>query len=277
MKKYLDSTDKINEIKQELNHPLGKAKIWVLVEGVDDVKIYRKLIDAENVKVETVEGGISHLKTALSVLLIETKRVLGIRDADFLHLELVKEEAEALFLTDYHDIEIQMFHSDKVLKSLFNEYQVEDDINKIRSEILAAVSFLGYVRWYNNKNNYGLNFQGISFEKLFDNKTISLNQKKLVKYINERSPNKEKEIVIDDVNAMINKSIDLYQLCNGHDVIKLLRLFINFKRNNRKPVNDDGISSALRLSYTYDDFKKTKLFEALNEWELKYSCVLFGQ
>lgn len=100
--------DKINDIRLSLNTPKGSQTIWVLVEGEDDCKIYPKFFDQTKSKVEYINGGKERLMTALKVLSQETNQVIGIRDADFLHLEKLPIPSLPLFYTDYHDIEMTM-------------------------------------------------------------------------------------------------------------------------------------------------------------------------
>ena len=106
MQQHLDENDTIGEIRQARRHPIGKNYLWVLVEGITDQKLYAKLIDGNNTKVEMVPGktkGIEHLRNALLILTKETDKVIGIRDADFLHLDEQQETIDCLFLTDAHD------------------------------------------------------------------------------------------------------------------------------------------------------------------------------
>ncbi len=108
LKKYLAKSDVVNSIRLQLRHPSGVNKVWVIVEGETDQKLYSKLIDGHHVEIEIAHGGLNSLLLSVSELLRETDRILGIRDADFLHLEGKKETAENIFLTDFHDAEMMM-------------------------------------------------------------------------------------------------------------------------------------------------------------------------
>ena len=72
-----------------------------MVEGENDIKLYGKLLNDGLVSVEQVHGGLENLRTAVATLVNETKQVLGIRDADFIHLNSSEETIESLFVTDF--------------------------------------------------------------------------------------------------------------------------------------------------------------------------------
>ena len=67
MQRYLNEIDTVGEIRQARRHPIGKNYLWVLVEGITDKKLYAKLIDGNNTKVEMVHGGVENLRKALSI------------------------------------------------------------------------------------------------------------------------------------------------------------------------------------------------------------------
>ena len=99
MRKHLDENDTIGDIRLKRHHPMETDTVWVLLEGDSDVRLYRKLIDSHNVEVKQAYSsggsGLASLKKVLKVLREDDQndRVVGIRDADFLHLNNKKENA----------------------------------------------------------------------------------------------------------------------------------------------------------------------------------------
>lgn len=274
MKKYLDASDKINSIRLELRHPSTKNTKWVLVEGEDDIKIYGKLLNNKLVSVEQVHGGVGQLRIAVSTLVNETKQVLGIRDADFLHLNHQNEIIESLFVTDFHDTEMLMISSNASMNSLFSEFlSGELDFDEIRTKILNSISFLGAIRWYNDTHNLELNFKGISLQNLFNSRDLSLDKNAKVLEINHRSPNKKSTITVTNIEEFIPAEIDLYNVCNGHDFEKALASFISERSNNG--ISDKEVGKSLRLSYNISQFETTNLYNSLVNWEKRSSLILF--
>ena len=276
MRQYLDETDKINAIRLQLRHPSGNEKVWILVEGESDQKLFGGLIDGQNARVECVHGGLTSLRKAVETLAKETKQVIGIRDADFLHLENKSESVPFLYLTDYHDAELMMIASDRTLASLVAEYLNVNTYQPavLREQILQSITFLGYVRWYNHQRDGRLNFNKLALSNFLDVNTLSVQVEVCVREIHARSSDRRIDIETDVIQSMQTDGIDLLQLCNGHDFGRALALFITGQSN--LGVKEKEIGKALRLSYTKEEFQKTTLFESLKEWERVANYVLFG-
>lgn len=283
MRQYLDENAKINEIRLELRHPATKNHIWVLVEGETDQKLYAKLIDGCNTKVERVHGGkdegggIKPLRTAIDILSKETQQVIGIRDADFLHLDNTQETIRHLFLTDFHDAEMTMLCCDVTFESLVAEYMESKrtEFATLRQQILHAIAFVGVIRWINNIESVELKFKGISFAAFFDSALLQVDRKRCIQEIVRRSPNKKRTIQAQEIENRLAKISDYYNLCNGHDFEKAFALHVTANSPSTKGVKDDDIGRALRIAYRKQDFEQTKLYATLKLWEKETGYALF--
>ena len=280
MKEYLDESDVINSIRLHLRHPSGANKIWVIVEGETDQKLFSKVINGEHVEIEIAHGGVKSLLKSVSELLEETDRILGIRDADFLHLEGRKETPENIFLTDFHDSEMMILSCDKSCHSVFTEYlREEKEPFILREKILKSIAFIGGIRWINVSESSDVseslefNFEGLGFGNFYDGKTLVLNEEKCLKEIMKRSPDRKKEISKEEVRFKINDISDFLNLCNGHDFQKAFALCVS--ANSRKGVNDTEIGKAFRVSYRFEDFQNSYLYRQLKSWSDSHSGALF--
>jgi hypothetical protein len=277
MREHLNADDTINTIRLELRHPAGKKFLWVLVEGETDQKLYAKLIAGRNTKVEMVFGGVENLRKAVFTLVQETKQVLGIRDADFLHLDKRQETIACLFLTDFHDAEMLLLTCDAAFESVVCEYLPlrRADFEMLRRNLLESLVFLGAIRWINNSEILKLNFEGLSLAKVYDAAMLTLDKAKCIEELENRSPNKKRNLQTEEIELKINGFCDHYNLCNGHDFEKAFALHINVKNPGVKGVKDGDIGKALRMAYRKDDFATTKLYESLKNWESETGYVLF--
>lgn len=278
MRQYLDENSKINEIRLELRHPAGKNHLWILVEGETDQKLYAKLIDGGNTRVEMVNGGgVEPLRRAISVLIKETNRVIGIRDADFLHLDKQQETIACLFLTDAHDAEMMILSCDEAFQSVVAEYleSRRTDFAALRQQILESIAFLGVIRWINNAEVLDLNFKGIGLANFCDPHRLCFDKHRCVQEIESRSPNKTRTLQATEIDGRLAEISDYYNLCNGHDFEKAFALHVTANAPGKKGVKDEDIGKALRMSYRKQDFESTKLYVSLKQWEGETGHVLF--
>ncbi len=259
--------DKINDIRLSLNTPKGSQTVWVLVEGEDDCKIYPKFFEAKRSKVEYINGGKERLMIALKVLSQETNQVIGIQDADFLHLERMPTTSLPLFYTDYHDIEMTMLSFEEVRNNLLTEYnlQEQDKQETIWQNSLSKAAYLGYIRWHNNKNDNKINFSGLGYGGIVTLTATEIHWETslLLDSLNQRSKNKRTTLTEAIINTFISthRTDDLLNLCNGHDMIALLSLIIGKETTSKR------LSKDLRLSFTIQHFRHTRLYTQLQEWQ----------
>ena len=274
MRQHLSEQDTIGEIHRARRHPTGKNYIWILVEGITDQRLYAKLIDGQNTKVEMVHGGVEKLREVLVILTQETKQVLGIRDADFLHLNNEQEIVDNLFLTDMHDSEMMMLSCDTTFQSIVAEYipSKRNSFSDLRTEILISLSFLSGIRWINAIECLELNFKsGLAI--FYNSESLVIDKQKCITEIETCSPNKRRSLNIAEIDSKISMISDYYNLCNGHDFESAFALHATKITVNS--IKDKNVGEALRLSYRKEDFALTALYASLKNWEQQTGYDLF--
>lgn len=277
MRRYLDRNDTIGEIRQIRRHPDGKHYLWVLVEGQSDQKLYAKLLDGGNTKVEMVNGGgKNEVREALIMLTQETNQVIGICDADFLHLDNRQETIDVLFLTDVHDAELMLMACDVAFQQLVAEYLPAqlDTFAMFRVNLLKSLVFFSALRWLNDIGDLGLNFDGIGLAKFYNAGDFYLDKQKCLAEITTRSPRRKGLPDIPEIEEKTSAVTDLYILSNGHDVLKAFALHVTTKTS--KGVSDDEMGKALRIAYRKADFASTALCNSLKQWERSSGFTLFA-
>lgn len=276
MQRYLNENDTVSEIRLASRHPDGKSYIWLLVEGITDQKLYAKLVDGINTKVEMVHGGgITKLREVMQILVQENNKVIGIRDADFLHLDGQVETIAGLFLTDVHDAEIMLLSCDTVFQHLLVEHlpSASSQLQYLRENLLSSLVFLGGIRWLNHTGDLKLSFKSVGLADFYDSTNLILDKPRCIANIEARSPTKKCSIDISEIDAKITGITDHYNLCNGHDAVKALALHITAK--NSKNIKDAEIERTLRIAYRKEDFATTRLYAALKNWEQNTGLQLF--
>ncbi|MBN2092327.1 DUF4435 domain-containing protein [candidate division KSB1 bacterium] len=275
LQSFLNENDVINSIRLQIRHPSGRIRIWILVEGENDQKLFSKLITGEDVQVEIAHGGLTSLLNALGILSKESDRILGIRDADFLHLENEKSKtAENIFLTDFHDAEMMQISCDNSYLAVVAEYiRHEKSPDALRMKFLKSIVFIGGLRWINDSNRLELNFKNLGLGDFFNVETFALKEDLYLQTIMRRSPTKKKEVSTEEVKNRIKNNSDFFNLCNGHDFQRIFALYVN--ANSKRGVKEEEIGRAFRIAYRFDDFRKTRLYDQLKKWSNIKSMVLF--
>jgi hypothetical protein len=273
----LNAEDTVNQIRVALNSPTGWNIVFVLVEGPYDCCLYPKFFSESKTSFEYVGGGKGQVEIALTQLQDITKKVLGICDADFRHLEQNYPAIPNLFFTDCHDIEMTMLNDFQTLINAFTEYRLQSHAEHILQDTLNGSVFAGYTRWYNEINITELKFKNISMVPYYDITTKAFNSTSFLNDLNKRSPNIKTNIDISDINKFetINRATDFFNLCNGHDVITLIVATIKVCPPN-KNLAVENFCSVLRASFTLNPFKNTKLYANILTWQMsnRYQILL---
>jgi hypothetical protein len=255
--------DKINELRLDFTNPESKNKIFVLLEGDSDVRLYRKLYPHPRLKVETIPGGKTQLERGLRILNVNFAHLVGIRDADFAHLASEQPSLPNLFLTDLHDTEMMMVASDDTFAVIAHEFTNLDQPAQmaLRQQLLTALSPMGYLRWYNERAGLGIAFEKLSFGTLFDFANMKL---PLEAFLRRHFTDDRVTEIIQEVEGMHQAEHDSYQLCNGHDFLKVLALYLTSL--NPRGVNEQNIASHFRVAYTFAAFARTQLHQLFMAW-----------
>jgi len=268
---------KIDEIKLTLEHPRSKGLNYIFVEGASDIKLFRKLFHHEKCKVEIIPGGKMKLEEAVSFLLNTYPQIIGVRDADFLHLNESIYSKTNMFLTDFHDIEITMLAQCRVLNALFFEYTNLPIAQHItfRDEMMNVLGGVSCLKWLNDREDLRLKFKA-GFDDLIDFSKLEIDFKTYLTRIIDKSANttiSDKRILEGKVEELNLLNPDLLQLTNGHDLIKVVAK--SFKENSNAKISEETLSSTLRVTFTEDDFKQTTLYSELSSWATLNNTELF--
>ena len=274
---------KLSEIRLSIKHPKNKGKVFIILEGNTDIKLFRKLFSSEYTDTTGIQGK-DNVEEALIILEQEEYiKIFGIVDADFSHLEKGYKDIPNIFLTDHHDGEVMMINSpalNSVVCELSSEKCLEILVENIKSNIFECASYIGYSRWFHEKESkltekYILKFDGLDFKKFITIKKcqIFFDKNKFLDTIIEYST--QKDLTANDLSNKIKnlkqKSEDYLQICNGHDLTKLLSLILFGNINQKK------VESSLRIAFNIEYFKETYLYKNIREWATENNYQIFDE
>lgn len=284
----------LNEIR------MASEEKFIIVEGNSDSKLLDPFFE-ENVRILNPRMGINNkgvvINTVQEVLSRKTKRIFyrgkevaGIIDADFNRIfGNIRNDLQNLFYTDTHDIDSMIFSTNafrKVINFLYGHPEIVN-IKKIREKCVEISSEFGFylLSFYENRlHNLKEAFKPI--EQFFD-KNLIFNHTKAIKKLKLLCKNGiiSRSDVINIKLSLIQRkhqNLDLYQLANGHDLIRVFimltlwdkmnlkkkrtnfkykKLLINY--SNRREYLIKELEDILRISYEYDFFKNSNLYKQI--------------
>lgn len=270
--------DKLNELRLDISHPNSRGLVFIFVEGDSDIRLFRKFFNLKNCKVENIPGGKSKLEDGIYELLKIYNLIIGIRDADFIHLNEMPYSKSNIFLTDAHDIEMCIISEDELFSNILSEFTdiPVDKHNDVRSNILKSIEEISLLKWLNDIENLEIKFEGTGFRDIIVFANSNINFREYFTRILGKSPNaviKDLELVIKKINALKVKNPNDFQLCNGHDFIQALSQFIREKYG--KGLGDDYLASICRINYNNIQFSKSNLYNETNKWALENNLSIY--
>ncbi len=250
----------ISEIKLLSGTKNNEDKVYIIVEGEDDIKFLKKFLKANVIIYESFSGkkGVEEIINSKE---IHNSRVIGIIDRDYSE----KSKDNRIFFYDRCCMEMMLIGFDEVFECIYHEfYNGEIEVKKLRNHILKELYKLSRIRKYNEKYIKGINFKGLSFNNIinYENK---IDEEKFIESIRKINPNKSLDF-IEKIEKLNNIEIDeLLNITNGHDFIYFFKALCN-KTIKNKGIKYKEISSVLRGVFNNQLLKSTKLYLNINNY-----------
>ena len=197
-------------------------------------------------------------------------------DADFWNLDGIEPEYKNIFLTDTHDLETLILKTDifeRIISNLIDFRKAKKYGKSIDKMMLENAFIIGCFKWISSqtKEDLCLNFKDLSYERFIDLDTFEVNLNKLISEVKANS--NDYSIKDDEIKKRILElkkcEIDLWQVCSGHDLTKILALGLSriFGFDKDGALTSEGIEKLLRISYSSSHFSVTQLYKAIANWE----------
>ena len=80
--------------------------------------------------------------------------------------------------------------------------------------LVRGAAKVGYLRWLSLRQNLGLKFEGLEFQKFVDKDDLSVNQQKLIDAVKNHSQRHEiaTKVIVRDIESLVDTRHDLWQL-----------------------------------------------------------------
>lgn len=272
MREYLSSDRDANAIRLRRSTFSGT---FLLVEGSSDKIFYERFIYKAACQIVTISGKPSSKLLVIAVLEILEKSsfqgVLAIVDADFDRLETSSPHSPNLIRTDTHDLETMLLNSfalDKVIAEFGSDEKISKFGRDVKTALLEAGISFGYLLWISQREQLNLTFDGIKVSKFIDEKTLQIDEIKLIQEVKNKSQAfwlKDEDIQQWLTNQK-SSSHDPWQVCCGHNLVEILSFGLR-KVIGSTNVDLNSLERNLRLAYEEAYFRKTQIYLDIRTWE----------
>lgn len=271
------------DIQLRVTEMLMDSRLSVIVEGRHDKLTLERFFDDKYCSFEQFNGKEKAEMAIQLVNAVDPTRAIAILDHDLDFLDS-KSYPSNVFLTDGHDLDIQLFFSDafyRVAREYFSEEETstKTKLNNIRKTIVTFARPLAYMRVVSKEKGYDFAFKAskehnkpFPYKNLVqvDNKTCKfLGDEKTVQtaccYRNQ-GKGKDQKLMLADVRAIAKRNYSDKELLHGHDLMNFFGLVVAYYGPaSSSSKNVDDIECSFRLTYS-NEFYKTTLYEALKKY-----------
>jgi hypothetical protein len=163
-----------------------------------------------------------------------------------------------------------------VLEKILDEYGSTNKIKRlkksVRDMLLENALPIGLLRWIASpsKDNLSLIFRDLCFENFVDRTGFKVNIDKMIDAVKNNSGKIEidRKSIKSRIKSLKKENHDPWQVCCGHDMVKLLAIGFRFVFGNKNAKNlIDAMEGIVRLAYEYNDFCMTGLYRSMEKWE----------
>lgn len=275
--------DKYRDIFQSLKNKRDYNKVLVLVEGPDDLFIYKVLFDEKSVVLDFSCSNQSGCANVLSMLrelndhpmTIKQKQLyhIAILDADFNRILNRLQTDNNLFYTDAHDNEMMVIMNEYARLSLGYALSLgKEETEEMFQNVFKDLELLTLFKWHNMESDLGANFKHLDMMSI---SREDLNRDEVIfEIVNKKSKACTASLVglRDFVKSHQINADNVYDVTNGHDLIA--RLCYWMKQNYRKQISYDDMEITLQGQFTNKLFYKTNMYRDLKRWELQNRVIV---
>lgn len=260
---------------------------YVYVESGCDCRFWKSHMNVDAVKIIACNGWPEVVETVKRVK-GENKVCIGIIDKDFRdYVDNYGELPDDVFVSDQHDLEMMIIKVEGIDR-VVNDFDAEEHIKKFeeneKDSVLGVVfnitNRIGILKLINKRDclNFKLKKKGKKteydlpgYERFLDKNGHYISDEKMINYLfdwscdNKSFPTKSREEILTLYREEDINNYDSYQLSSGHDVTYIIAHLI-WKHISKEKTDKEEIEKLLRVSFSADSFKKTRLYASLDQW-----------
>lgn len=146
----------------------------------------------------------------------------------------------------------------------------ELDAQALLQEVAVRLRALSYLRWYNDLSGNKLNFGTLKLSTMLrTDPTLSYDC--CLMFITRLNPGVSSiptSSMLTDFENKHSEHIDTYHLLRGHDLCEMFCLLLKSHpySSAKNKVSTDKIETSLRLVYSGECFRRSRLYAAITDW-----------
>ena len=269
--------------------------VFILVEAKQNEILFRKLLRS-NYKFFPCDGWENILFIVQQVTPNKMPNLIAIIDADFRRITQQIPASTNVFLTDYHDTEMMTCLSD-AWTNVLNTYEIPEQRKSfeqthncdLRTYLIQLLKPLACLRLLNEQEKWGLTFKSgnklpykpLNFNDFINEQTLLFTSNQdLLKSVENKS-NRQGFFTQDSTRCQqfdyfCTQHYDLFQLCNGHDLMHILSIALNkviSNKGNTQKIPPEQLTNDFITAYRLTDFEQTQLYNNLLIWQQQHPNI----
>lgn len=276
IRNLLSKDDAISEIRLIYNEDIEKKHLFIIVEGIGDFKLLRKLFSDDSIIFESYSGKHGVVEIVENEIFRKCDRLLGICDRDY---HCVSDDIRILYY-DCCCMEMMIVKDDEVFSSIYYEFYFgEMNYSDLRNKIMSELRVLSSFRRANEEKDLRIKLKGISLGSAWDKERRTLDNGKIMDTIKRINPQSDIDSVTKSVELYDQENWsdeDYYNYTQGHDFFELFSLICNSYDDGI--TNKGNLESNARCKYGINQFLSTDLCKSIYDYALsiQYEGVLFN-
>lgn len=253
--------DMATNLRLELDNDIEHKMCIILVEGSDDVKFCKRVMEKNVIAYESFSGK-HDLKRLIMHDKLSDERVIAIRDKDYCELESLPEK---MYTYDSCCLETMLLSNSAIKEGLYDTYYGgSDKMDELFDNVIIQLGTISMLRRKQAKENLSINFNKMKLLDCYDDISGILDSKKLFENLGLKD-----DIYNECKERALHLSItELYENTNGHDLCRILGKIFKAKKGD---IGEEMVRNAMICSYRKSDFEETDLYSKLLMYRQNYN------
>jgi hypothetical protein len=251
-------------------------KSILIVEGGTDWRLMSVFSDHDKCDIVISYGRDNALEALTELRANAMLGIICILDRDYLELFAQMPEGDEIVFTDEHDIEVMLIKS-SAFDRLLAEMGSRDKLGALRARgidlrelIRDAGHEIGLLRFMSHRDGLNLKFARLKY-RFVNRADLAVDVSDMIDEVynsSGRTCARKTELILD-IAELKSLKLDIWTMCSGHDLTAIVGMALRalFGNETAQATKAEEIESKLRMAFGLHDFRATKLFRAIINWE----------